>query len=142
MADYVKKIITENPKCISICFFIEQNIVMEMGKKIKKTVSNTFGKIIIRLFPNVALMNGYDWEAFINYYLQKNHLNILLNMQTDPEAGMYVAFYNFSAENEKKADKLIDIIIELMENESKLLEKIKTDGKLIKWNQNLNKYGT
>jgi hypothetical protein len=135
MADYVKKIITENPKNISICFFIEQNIVMEMGRKIKKTVSNTFGKIIIRLFPNVSLMNGYDWESFINYYLLKNHPDILLNMETDPEAGMYVAFYSFSTENEKKADKLIDIIIELMENESKLLEKIKTDGKLIKWNQ-------
>jgi len=138
MADYIKKIITENPKSISICFFIEQNIVIEMGKKIKKTVSNTFGKFIIRFFPNLAFMNGYDWEAFINYYLQKNHPHVLLNMETDPEAGMYVAYYSFSTENEKKSDKLIDIIIELMENESKLLEKIKTDGKLIKWNQDLN----
>jgi hypothetical protein len=134
MADYVKKIISENPKSISICFYIQQNRVMEMGKKIKKTISNTFGKIIIRLFPNVALMNGYDWEAFINYYLKKNHPDVLMNMETDPEAGMYVAFYNFSPENEEKADNLIDIIIGLMENESKLLAKIKTDGKLIKWN--------
>ncbi|KAF2337007.1 Imm51 family immunity protein [Flavobacterium daemonense] len=107
MADYAKKIITENPKCISICFFIEQDIVMEMGKKIKKTVSNSFGKFIIRLFPNVALMNGYDWEVFINYYLQKNHPDVLLNMETDPETGMFVAFYSFSIENEKKAAKLI-----------------------------------
>jgi len=137
MADYVKKVITENPKSISICFFIEQNIVMEIGKKIKKSVSNTFGKIITRLLPNIALMNGYDWEAFLNYYLQKNHPDVLPNMETDPEAGMYVTFYSFSTENEKRADKLINIIIELMENESALLEKIKTDGKLIKWNQNL-----
>ncbi|MDR7372804.1 Imm51 family immunity protein [Flavobacterium aquidurense] len=137
MADYVKKVITENPKSISICFFIEQNIVMEIGKKIKKSVSNTFGKIITRLLPNIALMNGYDWEAFLNYYLQKNHPDVLPNMETDPEEGMYVAFYSFSTENEKRADKLINIIIEVMENESALLEKIKTDGKLIKWNQDL-----
>ncbi|PBJ08075.1 Imm51 family immunity protein [Flavobacterium sp. ACN6] len=137
MADYIKKAVTENPKSISICFFTEQYIVIEMGKKIKKSVSNTFGKMVTLLFANVALMNGYDWDAFINYYLQKIHPDVLPNMETDPEAGMYVAFYSYSTENEEKANKLIDIIIELMENESALLEKIKTDAKLIKWNQDL-----
>lgn len=135
MADYVTKLTTESANSISICFFIEQNNVIEIGKKIKKTVSNTFGKFVIRLFPNVAEMNGYNWEGFINYYLQKNHPEVLQNMETDPEAGMYVAYYEISATNEKKADKLIEIIIELIENESKLLMEIKNDGKLIKWNQ-------
>jgi hypothetical protein len=135
MADYVAKLITENPKSISICFFIEQKIVMEMGKKIKKTISNTIGKFIIKLFPNVALMNGYDWEGFINYYLQKNYPEVLLNMETDPEAGMYVAFYSFSTENENKADKLVEILTDLMENETKFLKGIEKDGKIIKWNQ-------
>lgn len=136
MADYVAKLITENPKNISICFFIEQNIVMEMGKKIKKTVSNTFGKLILKLLPNVALMNGYDWEGFINYYLQKNYPEVLLNMETDPEAGMYVAFYSFSPENEKKANILVEILTDLMENETEFLKGIEKDGKIIKWNQN------
>ena len=134
MADYIAKLITENPKSISVCFFIEQNIIIEMGKKIKKTVSNNLGKFIIRLFPNVALMNGYDWEGFLNYYLQKNYPEILLNMETDPEAGMYVAYYTFSDENEEKANKLIKIVTEIIENESKFLNAIKEDGKLIKWN--------
>lgn len=135
MADYVAKLITDNPKSISICFFIEQDIVMETGKKIKKTISNTFGKIIMQLLPRVGLMNGYDWEGFINYYLQKNHPEVLHNMETDPEAGMYVAYYTFSPENEKKADGLIQIITELIENKSEFLKSIKKDGNQIKWNQ-------
>ncbi|MEP6929843.1 MAG: Imm51 family immunity protein [Flavobacterium sp.] len=134
MADYIKKIVTENPKTISVCFYTQQNDVIEMGKKIKKTVSNSFGKFIIRLLPNLAKMNGYDWEGFINYYLQKNHPEVLQNMETDPEAGMYVAYFTFSVENEKRADSLIEIITDLMENESKFLETIEKDGRLIKWN--------
>ncbi|OWU90158.1 hypothetical protein APR43_13850 [Flavobacterium sp. NLM] len=107
-----------------------------MGKKIKKTVSNPFGKFIIRFFPKIGLMNGYDWESFLNYYLKKNYPDVLMNMNTDPEAGMYVAFYDFGIDNEKKADKLVDIIIDFIENERDSLQKIKEDGKLIQWNHN------
>ncbi|KOP39607.1 hypothetical protein DBB36_14430 [Flavobacterium sp. WLB] len=136
MPNYIKKIISENSISIVVCFYIEQNNVVEMGKKIKKTVSNPFGKFIIRFFPKIGLMNGYDWESFLNYYLKKNYPDVLMNMNTDPEAGMYVAFYDFGIDNEKKADKLVDIIIDFIENERDSLQKIKEDGKLIQWNHN------
>jgi hypothetical protein len=134
MADYVKKLITENPKSISICFYIEQDNVVKIGKKIKSIVSTNFGKILLRLFPKISKMNGYNWEGFINYYLQKNHPEVMQNMETDSEAGMYVAYYDFSFENEKNADKLMEIIIDVIENKSNILESIKNDGRLIDWN--------
>jgi hypothetical protein len=52
-----------------------------------------------------AYMNGYGWAAFLNYYLSKHAPDVLEGMDADPEAGMYAADYDLSAENEEKANE-------------------------------------
>ncbi len=41
---------------------------------------------------NEAYMNGYNWEAFLNFYLEKYFPEVMTGMSSDPEAGMYAAW--------------------------------------------------
>jgi hypothetical protein len=54
-------------------------------------------------------------------------------MQTDSEAGMYVAYYRLNMENEKRAEKFVETIIDLIENENKLYKIIQNEGDAIEW---------
>lgn len=80
-----------------------------------------------------AYMNGYNGEAFFNFYLPKYDPDIMVGMDTDCEAGMYVACYDLSDENEKRAKKFLALIKSLMENEKELYRIIKEDGDKIEW---------
>ena len=68
--------ITFDEENISLVFYIENKNIMEIGDKIEKI--NPY-----------AFMNGYNWEAFFNYYLEKQSPDILEDMDSDPEAGTY-----------------------------------------------------
>ena len=56
-------------------------------------------------------MNGYNWEAFLNYYLEKKSPEVLEGIEMDPEAGILTAYYDNTLGNEEKAEKLKNIII-------------------------------
>lgn len=120
MKNYLTKVKHEETESISVCFNIEHDKVMTIGEKMNEINES-------------AYMNGYNWEALFNYYLEKHHPDLLEEMDTDPEAGMYVAYFEQNAENEKRADKLIEIIESLIENESVLYELIKNDAENIEW---------
>lgn len=75
-----------------------------------------------------AYMNGYNWEAFFNYYLSKHAPDVLEEMDTDSEAGTYVACYPLTAKNEARADKFIGIINNLVENEEELYRIVREEG--------------
>ena len=118
MEQYVKKVTSEDS--VSVCFYIEQDKILAIGNKINE-------------INEQAYMNGYNWEAFFNWYLSKNAKDLLNGMDTDPEAGMYVAYYDLTPKNEEKADKFIEIITKLIENEEELYKIIRKDGKKIEW---------
>jgi Immunity protein 51 len=118
MSDYAK--ILKHDNRISICFYIEQKRILEIGEKINELNEN-------------AYMNGYNWEAFFNYYLPTYFPDVAVNMETDPEAGMYVAYYELTNENEKRVEKFLSLIENLIENENKLLDLIKNEGEFIEW---------
>lgn len=118
MADIVN--INKFEDSISITFNIEDEKVMAIGEKMNE-------------INEEAYMNGYNWEAFLNYYLEKNAPELLDGMDTDPEAGMYCAYYELSSENEIKVQKFADIIKSLIENEDELYRIIREDGDLIEW---------
>jgi len=120
MQDYVKVIKNEKSGSISVCFYIEQDKVLRIGEEMNK-------------LNEQAYMNGYNWEAFLNYYLENNHPDVYGGMGCDPEAGMFVAFYKLTPDNEKKAEKLSQIIEDLVENESKLYEIVRNKGDEIEW---------
>ncbi len=118
MQDYLAVIKHEDS--LSVCFYIENDKPFAIGEKMNK-------------IHDYAYMNGYNWEAVLDYYLTKNHPEILENMGSDPEAGMYVAYYDLTAENEEKARQLVEVIEDLVENEEKLYQLIKEDGDKIEW---------
>ncbi len=112
--------IYKNEDSLSVCLPIDQDKLLTIKDKIKQ-------------INEEARMNGYNWDAFLNYYLGKYHKEILENMETDPEAGMYVAYYDLSAENEQKAERFADIIEDLIENEETIYDIVKNAGSDIEW---------
>ena len=80
-----------------------------------------------------AYMNGYNWDAFFDYYLRKYAPDVLEGMNPDPEAGMYEAYYAPSSENEERARKFDEIIRNLIENENKIYRITREEGKNIAW---------
>ena len=80
-----------------------------------------------------AYMNGYNWDALFNYYLNKHHSELLEELEPDPEAGSYFAHYPLTAKNEEKAKKFVQIITDLIENEEKLYTIVKEEANNIEW---------
>ncbi|MDR2862112.1 MAG: immunity 51 family protein, partial [Syntrophobacterales bacterium] len=118
MGDYATTIKHENS--ISVCFYIEHNKPFAIGEKMNEINDD-------------AYMNGYNWEAFFNYYLPKYAPDVLKDMDTDPEAGMYVAYYPLTSENEARAEKFVEIIRSLIENEEELYRIVREEGEEIEW---------
>lgn len=113
MKDYVK--LMKHDTTISVCFYIEKDKPFKCMKKMRMHIwMATTGK-------------------HFNYYLEENYPELLEGFCTDPEAGMYVAYYENTAENEEKANKFIKIIEDLIENEDKLYKILKEDAGKIEW---------
>ncbi|MEZ4884829.1 MAG: Imm51 family immunity protein [Chitinophagales bacterium] len=118
MKDYLQ--IVKHPNQLSIIFNVEDEKVMEIGEKMNE-------------INEEAYMNGYNWEAFLNHYLAKNHPELMEGMDSDPEAGTFVALYALNPENEEKANKLVEVIEGLIENEAKLYLLVEEEGNDIEW---------
>lgn len=80
-----------------------------------------------------AYMNGYNWDALFRYYLSKHAPEVLEGLESDPEAGMFAAYYAPSDENWKKAEKFSEIITYLLENEDVLCRLVQEEGGCIEW---------
>ena len=112
--------VTYGEEYISLNFFIENEKIMVIGEKMEK------------INPE-AYMNGYNWEAFLNYYLEKNAPEVLEGMDSDPESKMYVVYYDNTAENTEKTAKLAEIIEYLVENPEDIYEIVRKHSDEIEW---------
>ena len=112
--------IIETDKHISISFYVENKEILTIGEKMNE-------------INEEAYMNGYNWEAFFNYYLAKNAPDVLDGMESDPEAGMYSAYYKKTPENKLKAEKFMKIICSLVDGEEELYRVVKEEGDEIEW---------
>ena len=118
MDDYLSKGVYENE--LTLYFDIQEEKPFGIGEKMNEINEN-------------AYMNGYNWEAFLNYYLSLRAPDVLEGMITDPEAGLYAAYYEKNAENEVRMNKFIEIIRYLVENEDELYKFIRAEGENIDW---------
>ena len=118
MKDYTAIIKTE--KYVEVCFYIEDKAVMALGERLNG-------------LREEAYMNGYNWEAFFNCYLAQNAPELLEDMHTDPEAGMYVAYYDLTPENEAKADKFNELIHKLVEEPELLYDFMREHAADVEW---------
>jgi len=105
---------------ISVAFYVSDPKLFPIGKEMEKINKD-------------AKMNGYNWEAFFNYYLRKYFPDVCAGMQTDPENGMYAAYYETTPENEKRAEQFSNIINDLIENEDELYRIVREEGDSIEW---------
>ena len=118
MADYV--ISSQFSEKVFLTLDAGDSRVMALGEK------------LAALCPD-AYMNGYNWEALLRYYLEKNAPDILEGMESDPEADMYEAHWPRTPENEAKAKRFEEIIRSLIENEETLCRLVREDGGEIEW---------
>ena len=118
MTDYVK--VLKLDRYVEVMLLADHEKLLNIGQKLEA------------ICPD-AYMNGYNWGAFFQYYLAKNAPDILDNMAADPEAGMYVAYWPLTADNEARAEKFLTIIRSLIEQEEELCRIVKEYGNAIEW---------
>lgn len=117
MDDYVS--LTCGDDVLRVWFYNENDKPFALGKKMNAICDE-------------AYMNGYNWDAFFNYYLASRAPEVLSAMQdSDPEAGSYVAYFN--KEYEAQAARFVAIIRELVENEDETLRIVREECDCIAW---------
>lgn len=120
MEKYVNKVVHADSVTISICFYCEQDDIMAIGDK-------------MNVLNEMAYMNGYNWAAFFEAYLKVYKPSLLIDLESDPEAGMYAVYYPQTPANSTKADEFISVIKYLIENQDKLYEFFIENSDKIEW---------
>ena len=117
MSEHVSVIKDEDG--VSLSFYIENDEIMQIGEELEQINEN-------------AYMNGENWAALIECYLENNAPEILEGYESDPEAGMYAAYFegDDAAEN---AEKLAEIIDDLVSNKEELFDFVREHGEEIEW---------
>lgn len=105
---------------ISVCFYIERDKPMEIGGRMQE-------------INEEAYMNGYNWGAFWDYYLEKNEPDIFDALESDPEAGMYCAYFDLTEENERLAERFAEIIQRMLREPEELYRILREEGDEIEW---------
>ena len=118
MADYVTVFQYENK--VGLILQAAAGPVFSLGQKLEAVCPE-------------AYMNGYNWDALFRYYLEKNNPDILIGMDTDPEADMYEAHWSLSPESEARAKRFEAIIRSLVEQEEELCRIVREEGSAIEW---------
>jgi len=120
MGNYVTISKNKEFDSLSVCFNIEEDKILEIGEKMNE-------------INELAYMNGYNWDVFLNHYLKINNPDILEHIESDPEAGTYVAIFKLNSENEQRANKLAETIRALIENENTIYQFVEAEGDAIEW---------
>lgn len=118
MADYVTTFTYKNE--VGLILQASDERVMALGEKLEAACPE-------------AYMNGYNWEALLRYYLEKNAPDVLEGLDPDPEADMYAAHWPLTPENEAKARRFEEIIRSLIKDEEALCCLVREEGGRIEW---------
>ncbi len=111
-------VVLEHADQLSVYFNVESDEVLAISEKM--TAIN-----------ESAYMNGYNWDAFLNHYMQIYQSELLNGLDTDPEAGTYTALYNKG--DVDKASRLVDVINGLVNNPDRVYEFLREHGDSIEW---------
>ena len=118
MEDIVR--VDRNEDGLTVTFYIENDTVMEIGQKLTEICED-------------AYMNGYNWEAVLNTYLEQNAPDTLELMDTDPEAGLFAAYFEPSGEGEAAANALAEIIRGFISDPQTLFDFVSENADEIEW---------
>lgn len=118
MSDFCALI--QGERSISVCLYPEHPELMTIGQQMEQ------------LCPE-AYMNGYNWEAFLRFYLGQAEPQLLEGMGSDPEAGMFAAYYASTPENLEKAKQLLEVIRHLIQQPEQIYQLLRQQGSQIEW---------
>ncbi len=118
MADYVKQMIFGDE--VHVTFYIDHETPLYIAKEIG------------RIAPDIE-MNGYNWDVLLTCYLEDEMPDVLEYMETDPEAGLYTAYWEDTPENRERAGMLCRLIEDLLESEDPLLDYVRERADEIPW---------
>ncbi len=118
MTEYVR--VVKDEDWISICMNVDEPMPYSVGKKMRKINRN-------------AYMNGYNWEAFFDYYLQKYEPELAKELEYDSEAGMFCAYFSDVDESDTRGEQLAEIMYELINDEEKICNIVREEGDEIAW---------
>lgn len=105
---------------ISVCVYNEHNGLFDLGKRI----NNRFEE---------AYMNGYNWDALIRYYVANIDRDLMNEVNTDPEAGMFSAYMSYSLENLAKMKRFESHVRSMLADEAVLMAFIEQNYDKIEW---------
>jgi hypothetical protein len=80
-----------------------------------------------------AIMNSYNWDAFIDRYLSMKYPEVREGLQRDPEDGNYVGLYDNNALGNKKAQVLVAILNKLIADPDQIYAYMEEDGDGVEW---------
>lgn len=105
---------------ISVCVYNEDDGIFELGERLYKRFEE-------------AYMNGYNWDALIRFYVGKVDPDLMQEVDTDPEAGMFSAYMPHSAGNLDKMRRFESHIRDLLADEAALFKLIEDNLDDIEW---------
>ena len=118
--DSIKLIEMPEHDTISVCVFNENDGIFEFGERLNEQFDE-------------AYMNGYNWEALIKYYVNKVDPDLMQEVETDPEAGMFSAYMAYSQENLEKMKRFETHIRTMLVDEQTLVQFIADNYDDIEW---------
>lgn len=106
---------------ITISFDVSDEAIMAIGSRMNEICEE-------------AYMNGYNWEAFLNRYLEENAPDILDMIETDSEAEMYNVYIDdVTDEGKEMASRFGRIIDELFNDEEAIISFLEENSDTIEW---------
>lgn len=122
--DSIKLIEMSEFNSISVCVYNENDGIFEFGERINERFED-------------AYMNGYNWEALITFYVSNLDPELMKEVTTDPEAGMFSAYMGYNKDNYKdvleKMKRFEAHLRQMLTDENNLLEFIANNYEKIEW---------
>lgn len=78
-------------------------------------------------------MNGYNWDALIRFYVASIEPELMAEIGSDPEAGMYSVYMSFSPENLEKMKRFESYVRAVVADEVALMKFIEDHCDEIEW---------
>ena len=116
----IKLIEMQEHNSIAVCVYNENDELFEFGERINKQFDQ-------------AYMNGYNWDALITYYVNSVDSDLMAEINTDPEAGMFSAYIEYNQDNLYKMKRFEAHIRTMLSDEAILLKFITDNYEKIEW---------
>ncbi|MGB1250389.1 MAG: Imm51 family immunity protein [Candidatus Promineifilaceae bacterium] len=105
---------------ISVCVHNEVDGLFALGERINARFE-------------AAYMNGYNWDAVIQCYVRTLDPELMNDVQTSPEAGMFSAYMSYSPNNLAKMQRFEAHVRTILMDEDALMAFIEENQDKIEW---------